>query len=403
MAHSMMYLNRNLVVLFLAQLVFGTGSVVVVTLGGIVGAELAVSKSLATLPISLFVVGTAVATVPAALLMQSVGRKLGSAASAMLGLGGALIASNAIATGSFAWFCVAATLIGMTLAFGQQFRFAATESVPAQGAAYAVAFVLLGSIGGAFAGAALVANAQTIVQELPYSGAFQGLAMLYVVAGLILLAFTNPPESAADALDAPPRRLRHIVRQPLFIIAVAGGVIGQGVMTYLMTATPISMHVVDGHSLPVTSGVIRAHVIAMFLPSLVTAPLISMFGPRRLMLAGVVAMGITLIFGLAGQQVMHYWWALVLLGVGWNFLFIGGTTLLVRNYQPAERFKAQAFNDFSVFGVSAIASLLAGTLMFQLGWQVVLYSALPLLGVMLLLLGWSLKVSPLQSRAAASV
>ncbi len=396
----MKYLNRNLVVLFLAQLAFGTGSVVIVTLGGIVGAELSASKALATLPVSLFVVGTALATIPAALLMQRIGRKLGFAASAALGLVGAWIGSSAVATGSFEWLCVAAVLIGMTLAFGQQFRFAATESVVDEGAAYAVAFVLLGSIGGAFAGAMLVANAQTITPGLPYSGAFQGLAVLYVAAGVLLLTFTNSPELAPGVVTAPARPLLAVVRQPLFILAVSGGVIGQGVMTYLMTATPISMHVVDGYSLSQTSGVIRAHVIAMFLPSLATAPLISLFGPRRLMLAGVGAMSLTLILGFAGQQVMHYWWALVLLGVGWNFLFIGGTTLLVRNYQPAERFKAQAFNDFSVFGASAIASLLAGTLMFQLGWQAVLVSALPLLGIMVLLLLWSLKVSPGQSRTA---
>jgi len=399
----MKYLNRNLVVLFLAQLAFGTGSVVIVTLGGIVGTELAASKALATLPVSLFVIGTALATIPAALLMQRIGRKLGFAASAVLGLAGALVGSSALNAGSFEWFCVAATLIGMTLGFGQQFRFAATESVVEEGAAYAVAFVLLGSIGGAFAGAALVANGQIITPGFPYGGAFQGLAALYVVAGLLLLAFTNPPEVAAGAVTAAARPLLAIVRQPLFIVAVSGGVIGQGVMTYLMTATPISMHVVDGFSLDQTSGVIRAHVIAMFLPSLITAPLISLFGPRRLMFAGVVAMSITLILGFAGQQVMHYWWALVLLGVGWNFLFIGGTTLLVRNYQPAERYKAQAFNDFSVFGASAFASLLAGTLMFQLGWQVVLVSALPLLGIMVLLLLWSLKISPLQSRSATSL
>ena len=396
----MKYLNRNLVVLFLAQLAFGTGSVVIVTLGGIVGAELSASKALATLPVSLFVVGTALATIPAALLMQRIGRKLGFAASAALGLVGAWIGSSAVATGSFEWLCVAAVLIGMTLAFGQQFRFAATESVVDEGAAYAVAFVLLGSIGGAFAGAMLVANAQTITPGLPYSGAFQGLAVLYVAAGVLLLTFTNSPELAPGVVTAPARPLLAVVRQPLFILAVSGGVIGQGVMTYLMTATPISMHVVDGYSLSQTSGVIRAHVIAMFLPSLATAPLISLFGPRGLMLAGVGAMSLTLILGFAGQQVMHYWWALVLLGVGWNFLFIGGTTLLVRNYQPAERFKAQAFNDFSVFGASAIASLLAGTLMFQLGWQAVLVSALPLLGIMVLLLLWSLKVSPGQSRTA---
>jgi len=398
----MAFINRNLVVLFLAQLVFGTGSVLLVTIGGVLGSLLAVDKSLATLPMSFFVVGTALATIPAALLMQRVGRRLGFAGSALLGCCGALIGSLAVTLGSFVLLCVAASFIGMTLAFGQQFRFAATESVPEQGAAYAVAFVLLGSIGGAFVGAALAGLAQEASSAASFKPAFQGAAVLYVVACGILLAFKNVDIKAPETGSATGRSLLELIRQPLFLIAVLGGVTGQGIMTYLMTATPLSMHVIDGHSMVETSGVIRAHVIAMFLPSLVTAPLIATFGARRLMFAGVVAMVITLLFGLAGQQVLHYWWALVLLGVGWNFLFIGGTTLLVKNYAPAERFKAQAFNDFSVFGASALASLLAGTLMFQLGWHAVLYSAVPFLLLMVVLLIWSLRVSPLQARLASS-
>lgn len=398
----MTYLNRNLLVLFLAQLVFGTGSVLLVTVGGVLGSLLVADKSLATLPMTFFVVGTALTTIPAALLMQRIGRRLGFAASALLGCCGALIGSVAVTQNSFLLLCVAATLIGMTLAFGQQFRFAATESVPEQGAAYAVAFVLLGSIGGAFIGPALAGLAQDASSPAAFKPAFQGVAGLYVVACIILLAFRNVEPQAQQAGEDTGRPLSQVIRQPMFIIAVLGGVTGQGIMTYLMTATPLSMHVIDGHSMAQTGGVIRAHVIAMFLPSLITAPLIAVFGARRLMFAGVVAMALTLVCGLAGQEVLHYWWALVLLGVGWNFLFIGGTTLLVQNYAPAERFKAQAFNDFSVFGASALASLLAGTLMFQLGWQAVLYSALPFLLAMVLLLLWSLRVSPLKPRIAAA-
>lgn len=397
----MTYLNRNLIVLFLAQLAFGTGSVLLVTVGGVVGSLLASDRALATLPMSFFVVGTAITTIPAAMLMKRIGRRAGFAASALLGCGGAMLGSLALGQGSFALFCLAASLIGMTLAFAQQFRFAATESVEDAGAAYAVAFVLLGSIGGAFIGPALAALADDAGVALSFRPAFQWAAGLYVIALVLLLGFRNVEVSTVQVNDAPERPLRRIVTQPLFLIAVLGGVTGQGIMTYLMTATPLSMHVIDGHSMAETGGVIRAHVIAMYLPSLVSAPLIAMFGARKLMVAGVVAMLLTLVGGLSGQQVMHYWWALVLLGVGWNFLFIGGTTLLVQNYTTSERFKAQAFNDFSVFGASALASLLAGTLMFKLGWQVVLYSALPFLAVMLVLLLWSLRSSPVQPQSAA--
>jgi len=394
------YLNRNLLVLFAAQLIFGTGTVLLVTVGGIIGSLIATDRSLATLPMSFFVVGTALTTIPAALLMKRVGRRAGFAMSALIGSSGALIASIAVGDGNFVLFCAAATLIGMTMAFAQQFRFAATESVIPSGTAYAVAFVLLGSIGGAFMGPALAGLAQDAGDAVAFKPAFQWAAGLYVVAWLVLLAYRNTAAVDDVTTDTPERPLLRLVQQPLFIIAVLGGVMGQGIMTYLMTATPLSMHVVDGHSMAETGSVIRAHVIAMYLPSLITAPLIALFGVRQLMAVGVLAMLITLVFGLSGQAVMHYWWALVLLGVGWNFLFIGGTTLLVQNYAPSERFKAQAFNDFSVFGASAVASLLAGTLMFQMGWQAVLYSALPFLLLMLGLLGWSLRVSALQTHSS---
>ena len=389
--------------LFLAQLAFGTGSVLLVTVGGIVGALLASDRSLATLPMTFFVVGTALTTIPAAMLMKRIGRQAGFLASALLGCAGAITAGIALQNSSFSVFCIAAAMIGMTLAFAQQFRFAATESVPTSGVAHAVAFVLLGSIGGAFIGPALAALAADSNSAVAFKPAFHWVAAIYVLAGIVLLGFRNPKIQVVAVSDAPERPLLQVIRQPLFIIAVLGGVMGQGVMTYLMTATPLSMHVIDGHSMAETGDVIRAHVVAMYLPSLVSAPLIARYGARRLMFVGVLAMLVTVACGLTGQAVLHYWWALVLLGVGWNFMFIGGTTLLVKNYAPRERFKAQAFNDFSVFGASAAASLLAGTLMFQMGWQVVLYSALPFLALMILMLLWSLRVIPLQTlRATAS-
>ncbi|MFP6816608.1 MAG: MFS transporter, partial [Pseudomonadales bacterium] len=210
-------------------------------------------------------------------------------------------------------------------------------------------------------------------------------------AGALLLCMSKVTAAEDDAANAqaPTRPMRAIVTEPLFIVAVFAAVVGYGVMTFIMTATPLSMHVVDGHGIEETAEVIRAHVIAMYLPSLVSGPLISRFGSQRMMTAGVLAMLATLIVGFSGQAVMHYWWALVLLGFGWNFLFVGGTTLLVQTCRPSERFKAQAVNEFSVFGISAVGSLLAGTIMVQLGWSAVLVGALPLLIVMLLVLIWA--------------
>ncbi|MDH3642650.1 MAG: MFS transporter [Gammaproteobacteria bacterium] len=384
-------LNRNVIILFFTQLIFVSGSIVLVTLGGIVGNELASSRSLATLPLSVMVIGTAVTTVPASLLMQRIGRRYGFALAALIACSGALIAAYALETGSFVWFCAAATTIGITLAFSQQFRFAAAESVPIRRVSYAISFILLGSIGGAFLGPEIAARSAAYDPATPFRAAMLTSAGLYLVAAGLLLCMsrvimTVDHDSNARA-DARP--MREVVVQPLFMVAVLAGIVGQGVMTFVMTATPLSMHVLDGHGIDEAAGVVRAHVIAMYLPSLISAPLIARFGSQRLMAAGVLAMLATLGFGLSGQAVMHYWWALVLLGLGWNFLYVGGTTLLVKTYRPSERFRAQAVNEFSVFGISALASLLAGTIIIQLGWTALLMSTLPLLIAMLLALLWA--------------
>ena len=378
---------RNLAILIGAQLCFTSGSVLLVTIGGIVGSRIAPSPNLATLPVSLMVLGTAAMTVPAAMLMQRFGRRFGFCGGSVLGLVAALIGAEALGSGAFWGFAAAALGVGATLAFAQQFRFAAAESVPAERAGQAISLILLGSIGGALLGPELVARSALLDPERPFRFAMFALAGLHVLAGamLALLRDGQPVNAAVD--EAPARPLTEVVRQPLFLTAVAGGVVGQGVMTYLMTATPVSMHVVEGHDIAETAGVIRAHVVAMYAPSLASAVLIGRFGARRMMAAGVFAMLLTIALGLLGREVMHYWWALVLLGIGWNFLFVGGTTLLVGTYRSSERFRAQAVNDFSVFGTSALASLAAGSVMLAFGWVALLVSALPALVAMGLALG----------------
>ena len=376
---------RNLVVLFAGQVVFLTGTVIVVTLGGIVGSHIAPEPALATLPLSVMVVGTAAATVPAALLMQRIGRRAAFLGAAAAGMCGALIAGFALGASSFLGFTLGAALIGMTLAFSAHFRFAAAESVSPDRVGWAVSIILVGSIGGAVIGPELVARSPALNPDAPYQGAMFAVAALYVLGGIVLLGYRNVVGNALGDSSLPARPLTEVVSQPRFLVAMIAAVVGQGAMVFVMTATPLSMHVVDGYSIEDTARVVQAHVVAMYLPSLLSGPLVARLGTTRLMALGALTMCATVAIGLSGREVMHYWWGMVLLGVGWNFLFIGGTTQLVSTYRASERFRAQAVNDFSVFGMSAMASLLAGTLLHGFGWHVVLWTVAPAMAGMLLL------------------
>ncbi|MEL7448991.1 MAG: MFS transporter, partial [Pseudomonadota bacterium] len=324
---------RNLSILFFAQFAAATGSITLVTLGGIIGTELSAKPALATLPLSLMVVGTAASTIPAALLMRAIGRPLGSAAAAGTAVLAFLIGALSLKTGSFALLCLALTLNGVNLAFVQQYRFAAAESVSPDRVGRAVSIVLLASIGGAIAGPLLARTTRHLVAGTEYAGTMLSLAALMAVSAALLLFLNRDGHAAHQDTQAPTRPLREIVLQPLYVVAVMGGVAAYGIMSFIMTATPISMHVVDGFSIEETSGVIRSHVIAMYAPSLVSGFLIERFGVLRLMGVGAIAMLLTSVIGLAGHAMMHYWFALVLLGIGWNFLYVGGTTLLTRTYR----------------------------------------------------------------------
>ncbi len=372
-------LNRNLVVLLLAQMVFVSASALNVTLGGIVGSDLAPTAALSTLPVSLTILGTALGTVPATLLMQRIGRRKGFVMAALVGVAASLIARAGVTSGSFATFCTGTALTGVCLAFGQQFRFAAAESVVLANAGKAISIVLLGSIGGAIIGPELMARGDVLDASNAVTGALWGAAGLFLLGALLLVGYQDVAvkDTSSEAENQPTAPASSLFTEPLFLLAVAGGVIGQGIMAFIMTATPVSMHVMDGHSLPHTAAVIRAHVLAMYIPSLASGWLISRFGERKLMLAGLLIYGVTLSVGLAGQELMHYTGSMVLLGVGWNFLFVGGTALLVQTYPQPLRFRAQSVNEAAVFGTSALGSLLAGTVLSAIGWQAVLLTTIP--------------------------
>jgi len=265
------------------------------------------------------------------------------------------------------------------MAFTQQYRYAAAESVAARYVPRAISFVLLGAIGGAFVGPELAKHGQSWFGGVQHSGTMLGLAALYTVQAMLFLLLQPATEEHESHLVKSQRPILDIIRQPVFMVAVLGGIAGYGLMTLLMTATPLSMHVKDGHSIEATSNVIRAHVLGMYVPSLVSGFLIERLGVVRMMFMGVLGLSAASIVGLQGQSVMHYWWALLLLGVGWNFLFVGGTTMLTYTYSMEERFRAQAVNEFFVFGTSATASLLAGTVIHYFGWHKLMWIPLPVL------------------------
>lgn len=385
---------RNVRILASAQALTACGTMTTVLLGGILGASMAPSPNLATLAPSLGILGLACTTVPAALLMQRFGRKRMLMAAALFAAGAACVSAVGVAHGSFLLLCLGCFGVGMHNAFVQQYRFAAVEYVPAPQAGRAVSTLMVGTLGAAI----LSREAALLTQDLwpghRYAGSFLGLAGLFLVAIAILSRLPDTmPRHAATADDGiPARSLREVAAQPLFRIAVAGSLVSYAAMSFIMTATPVSMHSVDHHDITDTTFVIQSHLLAMYLPALFSGWVLEQLGVRRMMLLGIAVMaGCIAVATLAGHAVIHYWWAMVLLGVGWNWLFIASTTLLTTTYRPPERFKAQALNDFATFGVQASGSLLAATALFGIGWERLNLVPLPLLVVMFAV-AWRLRL-----------
>ena len=400
---------RNVIILSICQAIGLTGISAIVLLGGIIGTEIAPTPAWATLPVSISVVGVALSTIPAALLMKRVGRRKGFATGAALAVCAALLAAYAVAQGNFALFCAGAFFVGVNGAFVQQYRFAAGESVGEAYTSRAVSLVLLGGITAGFLGPELAQQAREWLPAGLYVGSFVAVAVLYAVAAVILLIFfqnvqvqeDGPYSLTRSAAEGEERPLRAIGRQPLFLIAVLAAAVAYGVMSFLMTAAPIQMHQLQHFSLDETTLVIQSHIIAMYLPSLFTGLVLERLGVFRVLLAGLAAMLAAVITALISIELLHYWLTLVLLGVGWNFLFVGGTVLLTRTYRPAERFKAQAFNDFAVFSVQATAALSSGTMLFLADWQLLsLTSLLPLLLLLGAVLALRRRIAPVAVAAA---
>ena len=386
--------SRNLIILFFCQLISATGQIVIVTLGGIIGSSLTDNQSIATLPVSLMVVVTALSAIPATMLMKKIGRKFGSSFASLSAASAVLIAAYALYSQSFNLFVVAAAMFGINAAFTQQYRYAAAESVEQKFVGRAISMILLGAIGGALLGPELVTRGQYWIENIPYAGSLISLSVLFGVQSILLLMLSPFRVTSEEGPEDGARPLAIIMRQRVFIMAMLGGTVAYGAMTFIMTATPLSMHVIDGYSIEATANVIRSHVLAMYVPSLVSGFLIERFGLSKVMMVGVIGLLLACFAGLSGQSIFSYWTALVMLGIGWNFLYVGSTTMLTYTYKSSERFKAQGINEFCVFGMSALGSLLAGTIMYFYGWLTLVLIPIPFL----LMIGVGLKMTSSETK-----
>jgi len=370
---------RQVLLLASAQALFQTASVLVMTIGGLAGATLAPSPEWATAPIASMFLGTAIATIPASMWMARIGRRIGFLAGAAFGTLGGLVAAAGVFTGSLPLLCAGTLLVGVYQGFAQFYRFAASEVADDRFRPRAISLVLAGGVVAALAGPALARIGGEWLRPV-YSGSFLILAVVSLVAAGLLLGLKIPAPAKAAPDAAPARPIRAILLQPTYLVALFGAVTGYAVMILAMTATPLAMtH--HHHTLADASAVIQLHVLGMFLPSFFTGSLIARFGVLRVMLTGVVLLAGHVLATLSGTGFYSFAAALVMLGVGWNFLYVGGTNLLTRTYTAVERGKAQAANDLSVFLVGLVASLSAGVLQQGIGWQAMNLLLLPWLGV----------------------
>ena len=376
---------RALHLLFAAQSLGGASPPIIISLGGLVGQQLSADPTAATLPVSLYQLGLALSTLPAAWVMQRHGRRPAYVLGAVLGVLSGLIAAQGIAQQDFVLFCLGTALAGFYAACVQSYRFAAIDAVGDPGLqARAISRVMLGGLIAAVIGPQLVIWTRDALPMTPFAGSFYGQAALALLALPLLLALRLPPPTQAS-VSGPVRPLGAIVRTPQFIVACTAGVVSYGLMAFLMTATPMAM-VGCGFSVGEAALGVQWHVLAMFAPSFVTGRLMARWGKLPVTALGLLLTGASGVIALMGLELLHFWGALILLGVGWNFSFIGATALLTESYRPTERAKVQALNDFLVFGTVALASFGSGRLLHTAGWDAINAGMLPLVAAVLLML-----------------
>ena len=373
-------MNKNLTLLTLSQVFGFTAATITVFLSGIIGSQITSLKFLATLPTAIYVVGTAIFTILAARIMSKIGRRLGFILAALGSSVASLLAAYSISQQNFILFCISCLILGMGAAFNHQYRFAAAESVEKEKAAKAISILMLAGIVAAFLGITSANYTKNLIPDHLYVGSYLLLAVFTFVPAIFLFFYKNNENTKIELNNKyDGRRLFEIIFQPRFLQAVIASAFAYAVMSFLMTATPMSMHLMEKMSLEKTGLVLQFHVAAMFLPSLITGNLIKKFGHSKIIYIGVLFFAVTVVLSLFEQTYANYMIALIFLGLGWNFLFISGTSLVVLTYTEKEKFRAQGINDLIVFTTMAFASLSAGISLSLTSWTTINLLCIPFL------------------------
>jgi MFS family permease len=377
--------HKNVLVLSGCQATLQTGGVTLVLITGLAGVALAPNTAFATAPLTCYVIGSALTTVPASLLMKSVGRRAGFQFGTAIGVGGAALCALAIYLANFWLLCFGMLVMGSYTAFGEYYRFAAADVAEPAFRAKAISLTLAGGIVGGFVAPEMAKRTKDMFADHMFLGSYLSLMAVCVIAALMLTQLQIPQLTQEERKEGG-RPIREIMRQPVFIVAALAGALSYGIMNLFMTSTPLAMRAHD-HHFNSAAFVLEWHVVGMYGPSFFTGSLIQKFGVLKVILAGVVLLFGSVLCALAGTGVINFWLTLFVLGVGWNFMYVGGSALLTECHTPAERAKTQAANDLMVFITMAISSMSSGVLLNMSGWRAVNYGTVPFL---LLALGFTL-------------
>ncbi|MCL6415045.1 MFS transporter [Aestuariirhabdus sp. Z084] len=374
-------MNKNVLLLSLCQALLTTGNVILITVSALIGQRLAPSTELITLPLALQFVGLMLSTIPASLIMRRIGRQQGFVLGNCIGIAGSLSCATALLNQNFTLFCMGSMLLGIGIGFGTLYRFAAVDvSNPGQ-QGRAISLVMAGGVIAAVLGPNLAVSSNQWFSAAPFIGSFYTLAALYMLT-LVFLSQVRIPRLSPDQQKETGRPIGDIIRQPLFFVAVLSATLAYSVMNLLMSATPLAM-ARCGFSFEQSARVIEWHVLGMFLPSFFTGHLIQKWGAPRVILSGSILMLLCCAINLGGQQEWQFWSALTLLGVGWNFMFIGATQMVTGAYSEQEKAKSQATNEFIVFSGVTLSSFSSGPLESILGWTTMNQIAIPLIALVI--------------------